>query len=206
MKKNVVSFVFAVIALLFTAQVSAQDGPVSFGFKAGTNLSNYRLGGNLSGSKSKLSVGGSFGGFAKVDLSTNFALQAGIDAYYKSSKLKSTTDNSADKFKTYGVEVPLFAIVQGGAGSGNLFIGAGPYVGYGLSAKSGGVNLYKDAAEPGMPAMKRFDYGFGGIVGYDINKHWQINGSYQLGLADLDKARGSSMKSQGASIGVAYSF
>lgn len=206
MKKNVVSFAFAVTALLFTTQVSAQDEPVSFGIKAGTSLSNYRLGGDLSGSKSKMSLGGSFGGFVKVDLSTNFALQAGIDAYYKSSKLESATDNSADKFKSYGVEVPLFAIVQGGVGSGNLFIGAGPYVGYGLSAKSDGVDLYKDTAEQGTPAMKRFDYGVGGIVGYDFDRNWQINGSYQFGLADLNEAKGSSMKSHGASIGIAYKF
>lgn len=206
MKKNVVTFVFAVSAMLFTTEVSAQEGPVSYGFKAGTNLSNYRLGGNLSGSKSKMSVGGSVGGFAKVDLSTNLALQVGIDAYYKSSKLESPKYNSAGKFKSYGVEVPLFAIVQGGAGSGNLFIGAGPYIGYGLSAKSGGVNHYKDAGEIGKPTMKRFDYGFGGIAGFDINENWQINGSYQFGLTDLDEANGSSMKSQGASIGVSYSF
>jgi len=206
MKKNVVTFLLAVGALIFSTQLSAQDKPVSFGFKAGTSLSNYRLGGDMNSSKSKMNFGGSVGGFVKVDLSANFALQTGIDVYYKASKLESATDNSADKFKSYGVEVPLFGIIQGAVGSGKVFIGAGPYVGYGLSAKSDGVNLFEKNSETGKPAMKRFDYGFGGIVGYDFDKNWQINASYQLGLADLDKAKGGSMKSHGASIGIAYKF
>lgn len=35
MKKNVLTFAFAVGALIFSAQLSAQDTPVSVGFKAG---------------------------------------------------------------------------------------------------------------------------------------------------------------------------
>ena len=54
--------------------------------------------------------------------------------------------------------------------------------------------------------MNRFDYGVGGIIGYDFNKNWQINASYQFGLADLHKAGGGSMKSHGAAIGVVYKF
>lgn len=76
MKKNVVTFLLAVGALIFTTQLSAQDQPVSFGIKAGSNLSNYRLGGDMKGLKSKMSIGGSFGAFVKYDLSNNFALQS----------------------------------------------------------------------------------------------------------------------------------
>jgi len=55
-------------------------------------------------------------------------------------------------------------------------------------------------------AMSRFDYGVGGIIGYDFDKNWQINANYQLGLADLDKAKGSAMKSNGAAFGIVYKF
>lgn len=71
--------------------------------------------------------------------------------------------------------------------------------------KLNGVDLFKKNNGTGTK-MKRFDFGAGGIFGYDFNANWQINASYQFGLADLDKANGSSMKSHGASIGLAYKF
>ncbi|HWV72735.1 MAG TPA: porin family protein [Pseudosphingobacterium sp.] len=206
MKKNTLAFLLAVGTLFFSTQLWAQDSPLSFGVKAGTNLSNYRLGGDMKGFKSKRKIGGSFGGFVKYDLSTNFALQSGIDVYYEISNLESKLDKSSTKFKSFGVEIPLYGMVQGELGSGKAFIGVGPYIGYGILAKAGGVNLFKKNSEMGAPALNRFDYGVGGIMGYQFDKNWQINVSYQFGLADLHKAKGGSMKSQSAAIGIAYKF
>lgn len=205
MKKNVLTFVFAMAALIFSTQLSAQDNPVSAGFKASTGLSNYRLGGDMKSFTSKMSIGGSVGGFVKYDLSSNFALQSGIDLYYNTSKLDVKSDKSSNKLKSFGVEIPLYGIVQGELGSGKAFIGAGPYVGYGISTKLDGVNVFKKNNRTGT-VMNRFDYGLGGIVGYDFDKNWQINASYKFGLADLHKAKGGSMKSHGAAIGMAYKF
>lgn len=205
MKKNMLTFVFAVGTLIFSTQLSAQENPLSVGFKAGTGLSNYRLGGDMKSLKSKMSFGGSAGVFIKYDLSPNFAVQSGIDVYYNTSKLESLTDKSSDKLKSFGVEIPLYGIVQGELGSGKAFIGAGLYAGYGISTKLDGVNLYKKNNGTGT-TMNRFDYGVGGIVGYDFDKNWQINASYKFGLADLHKGKGGSMKNQGASIGIAYKF
>ncbi|OFX54824.1 MAG: hypothetical protein A2W86_08575 [Bacteroidetes bacterium GWD2_45_23] len=191
---------------MFSTQLSAQDNPVSIGIKAGTSLSNYRLGDDMKGFKSKMNIGGSVGGFIKYDISTNFALQSGIDVYYKTSELESKADKSSDKLKSLGVEIPIYGVFQVKAGNGNFFIGAGPYIGYGISTKSDGVNLFKKSSEAGMAAMNRWDYGVGGIIGYDFAKNWQINASYQFGLADLHKSKGGSMKSHGAAIGIAYKF
>lgn len=126
MKKNVVTFVFAVGALIFSTGLSAQDKPLSFGFKAGTSLSNYRLGGDMKGFKSKMNIGGSVGGFVRYDLNTNFVLQTDAEDYYKTSKLESKTDRSSDELKSFGVEIPVYAIIQGKLGNGKAFIGAGP--------------------------------------------------------------------------------
>ena len=205
MKKNMLKFVFAVGTILFSTQLSAQDNPLSVGFKAGANLSNYRLSGDMKSLKSKISFGGSVGGFIKYDLSPNFALQSGVDVYYNTSKLESSTNKSSDKLKSLGVEIPLYGIVQGKIGSGKAFIGTGPYVGYGISTKLDGANIYNKNNSTGT-TMNRFDYGLGGIIGYDFAKNWQINASYKFGLADLHKGRGGSMKNQGASIGIAYKF
>ncbi|MFD1771445.1 porin family protein [Sphingobacterium suaedae] len=201
MKKNVITFFLAVGAWIFSSQLSAQEFPVSVGFKAATNLSNYRLSGGVEGN-SKMSIGGSLGGIVKYDISPNFALQSGIDFYYRTSKL----GNQTDKIKSFGVEIPLYGIVQGELGRGKAFIGAGPYIGYGISAKSSGVSLFKPNSTTGRSTMNRLDYGVGGIIGYDLGKNWQINATYQFGLADLKKTNGGSMKTQVTSIGLAYKF
>jgi hypothetical protein len=206
MKKYVVSSVFVMAAAMFSTQLSAQDNPVSVGFKAGTSLSDYRLGGDMKGFKSKMNLGGSVGGFIKYDISTNFALQSDIDVYYRTSELESKADKSSDKLKSWGVEIPLYGIFQVKLGNRKAFIGAGPYAGYSISAKSGGVNLFKKNSETEKAAMSRLDYGVGGIIGYDFNKNWHINASCQFGLADLHKGKGGSMKSHSAAIGIAYKF
>jgi hypothetical protein len=206
MTKNVVAFVVAVGTLFFSTQLSAQDSPISVGFQAGTNLSSYRLDGAMTSSKSKMGIGGSVGGFFKYDLSQNFALRSGIDVHYRNFETEALTNYPAGKFKSFGIEVPLYGVVQGAIGSGKVFIGAGPYVGYGLGAKSNGVNLFKSSRETGTAAMNRFDYGAGGIIGYDFARNWQINASYRYGMADLLKSKEADMNSQSASIGIAYMF
>lgn len=204
MKKNVLTFVFALGALIFATGLSAQEKAVSVGFKAGAGLSNYRLGGDMKGFKSKMGIGGTVGTILNYEVSPNFALQSGLDIYYNTSKLEPKKGGSSAKIKSFGVEIPLYAILQGKMGTGKAFIGAGAYLGYGISTKADGVNLYKKNA--GDLAMNRFDYGLAGIIGYDFNKNWQVNAAYRFGLADLHKVSRGSMKNHGARIGVAYKF
>lgn len=206
MKKNVCTFFLASATLLLSAELSAQDNPISIGFKAGTSVSNYRLSGNMEGCTSKIGVGGSVGGFIKYDINQNFALQSGLDIYYQTSKLETIADNTSNKIKSLGVEIPLYGVLQGALGSGKAFIGAGPYVGYGIITKANGVSLFKNSDSAGRPAMNRFDYGVGGIIGYDFDRNWQVNATYQFGFANLHKAKGGAMKNQTASIGLAYKF
>lgn len=204
MKKKLIPFILAV-GVLTVFNLSAQDKKlVSIGFKAGTNLSHYRLGGHMKDFKSKMSIGGSIGAFVKLDLTSNFGLQSGIDFHYKTSKLENKIDQSTNKLKSFGIEIPLYGMIQGELGRGKAFIGAGPYVGYGISTKSDGINLLKNNGAMGAPAMNRLDYGVGGILGYDVSKNWQIHARYQFGLADLHEAKGNTMKSQGITIGIAY--
>jgi len=206
MKKNMLTLAFALSTLLFSTQLSAQESKLSLGFRANSSLSNYSLSGQAKSLKSKMGIGGSAGGFIKYDLTPNFAVQSGIDVYFHSSKLESTGSTSSRKLNSFGVEIPLYGIIQGELGSGKAFIGAGPYAGYGISAKLGGVSLFKENGTPDMPALNRFDYGVGGIIGYEFDQHWQLKANYQFGLADLDKAKGAGMKSRVASVGIAYKF
>jgi hypothetical protein len=206
MKKNVIALVCATVVLMFSSQLSAQDTPISVGVKVGSSLSNYRLGGNMKSFNSKMNIGGLLGGFVKYDLSRNFTLQSGIDFYYKTSDMEYKSDESSDKYKYWGAEIPVYGIFQVKLGSGKGFVGAGPYLGYGISAKSDGVNLFKKNNETQEATLKRLDCGIEGIIGYDFDKDWQINASYQFGLTDQHKAKGGFMKSQSLAIGLIYKF
>ena len=156
--------------------------------------------------KSRMDIGGSLGGFMKYDVSANFALQAGVDVLYSTSKLESKSNKSSSKYKSLIIELPLYGILQKEIGIGRAFLGAGPYIGYAISTKASGIDQFKKNTATGKATMNRFEYGLGGIFGYAFNDHWQINANYRFGLADLRKDDGSSMKTHGASVGVAYSF
>lgn len=108
-----------------------------------------------------MDIGGSFGGFVKYEITENFAFQSGIDVYYRVSELESKTDKSSGKPKSFGIKVPLYGILQGDLGSGKAFIGAGPYVGYGINAKPDEIYLFKKNSETVQVSMNRLDFGAG---------------------------------------------
>ena len=95
-------------------------------------------------------------------------------------------------------------------GKGKGFIGAGPYVGLGLDAKNqpGNINLYKKYVKTDLKAMNRWDFGVGGIIGYEFNKILTISASYQGGFINiLDAGKDDmSMKNEILSVGVGIRF
>ena len=55
-------------------------------------------------------------------------------------------------------------------GSGKIFIGADPYVGFGLDARqsSGNIDLYQKDAAIGKAIMHRWDFGLGAMFSYEF--------------------------------------
>lgn len=185
-----------------TAQVNAQT--ISGGVKADAGMSGLLLK-NAPDAKSKLGFGGSAGGFLKLELSENFAIQPELLFQLKNSKLESKSTKAKSDYQYFGLQLPVYALGQFNLGSGKFYAGAGPYIGYGLSAKQkldgDKINLYKDKA------MKRFDFGAGALVGYEFSNKIQINAGYKMGLVALNKANGGSKtRNHELSIGVGYRF
>lgn len=206
MKKIVTTLAVITALLMISSQLTAQEKALSFGIKGGVNLSNFRLGGDMKNYKSEMNAGGSFGSFIKYDISPYFAIQSGIDTHYRTSDMKSKQDNSTVKFKYLGMEIPVYAIYQMPIGNGKLFVGAGPFVGFGMNAKLDGKKLFKKDNETGKAPMNRWDYGIGSIAGFDFGKRWQINASYQFGLIDLYKSKSGSMRSQALNVGIVFKY
>jgi hypothetical protein len=199
MKKVMLS---VVVLGLWATQINAQS--TSFGVKVDASMSNFAVSdmGNL---QSTMKVGGSIGGFLKIDFSEYFAIQPELSFLYQSSEMKLASAKS--DFEYWGLEVPVYAVAQLTHDEGNrAYIGVGPVFGCGFSAKSGDTNLYKDNA--GLLQMQRFNVGAGVLVGYEFPFRMQINASYRYGFFNtLKEPVGDAfLHAQYVSLGIGYRF
>ena len=195
-KKLVLSL--AVILGLGLSQVNAQ---ISGGVKAGANMSNYFLK-DMGGSKSKMKVGATIGGFAKYEFNDMFAVQGDLLFHYKASEFENKALRTKTDMEYWGMEIPVYGIIQKNFGTGKGYFGAGPYVGLRFSNENDGTDLYDH------DTMHRFDFGVGCMIGYELGLGLQINAGYQVGLINtLDSGKGDSkMRTQTISLGLAYRF
>jgi opacity protein-like surface antigen len=60
----------------------------------------------------------------------------------------------------------------------------------------------------GDKEMKRWDFGFGALLGYELSNKLQINAAYQVGVINqLDRLKDDAkVRSQAVSLGVGYRF
>lgn len=204
MKKIVLAL--AVILGLGCSQVNAQT-TISGGVKADANMANFLLT-DLDAQKSTMKVGASLGGFMKVEFGENFALQPELLFHYKQSKME--TGKLEDDFEYWGMEIPVYAIGQMKMGAGKGFVGVGPYVGYGFSAKykDADKDLYKKDKLTDKAVLNRWDFGLGATLGYEFNSGFSVSASYKIGLIDtLDALKDdATMRNQSVSLGVGYRF
>ncbi|ARK10448.1 porin family protein [Fibrivirga algicola] len=83
------------------------------------------------------------------------------------------------KVATNFIELPIQAMYGLDAGAGRVVLGAGPYVGYALSAAVDGKST------PFEAGSKRFDYGAALSVGYEMPSGLSVSAYYSHGFADM---------------------
>ncbi len=201
----------ACLSLLMTAglvKVNAQS-PISYGVKAELNMSNFFLS-DLDNYSSRMKAGPNLGGFMKIDLHENFAIQPELSFFYRSSKIKKEGAKN-DNFEQWGMQIPVYAIGQTNLGNGRFYGGVGPFVGLGFDAKrkiknADNIDLYKKV--DGDKEMNRWDFGFGALLGYELSNKFQINATYQVGVINqLDRLKDDAkLRSQVVSLGLGYRF
>lgn len=192
--------IIGVMLLLGIGMGQAHAQIVSFGVKAEGNLSNFIIK-KMPGADSELGFGATVGGFAKLNVSRGFALQPELQVHYQSSKFKQSGKKRS--YEYFGLEIPVYAMGEFFTRAGHrYYIGLGPYIGFGLSAKfdKPKEKLYKN------DALQRFDFGGKAMIGYEFANGIQINASYRMGLIDMvDKGQGK-LRNQAISLGVGYRF
>lgn len=175
-----------------------------FGIKAGVSLAKGVYEYTETGISTANLIGFQAGLIAEIPLSDALYLNSGALFSQKGTKLSML--GVEIKFPVNYVEVPLNLAYKYDLGPLKLFAQAGPYLGYGLSAKviSGGTEETIDFGTE-VDQMKRLDYGanFGG--GIEIGAI-QIGANYGLGLANMSNDPDETMKNGVLSFTVAVLF
>ena len=194
--------------LTTTTTTTTVNAAVSFGIKANANMSGLIIR-DMNDYQSNMKYGASAGVFMKIE-SRSFALQYELLLRYRVYGLENKSKQTPTDYKYWGLEFPIYWMGQIKAGSGKFFIGAGPFVSFGLDAKQDpdNVDLYRKDETSGKSIMQRWDFGLGAIAGYEFKNGISINVGYQAGLINMLSAEkdNSTMKNQTVGLGIGYKF
>ena len=200
-----------------TMSTSNAAKPVSVQIRAGVNFQN--INGKVAGVDADGDLLTAFHAGVEVPImiAPEFYLQPGALYSMKGAKDK----NSSDKTQISYVEVPINFVYKPMLGMGNLILGVGPYVAFGIGGKlksSSGdedikfdndITLVQAAADP---YLKRMDFGGNLLAGYQLSSGLLFQLNAQLGMSNIfPKINGSSnndykLKNTGFGISLGYAF
>lgn len=213
--KTIIKTSLIAIALLIGVNASAQDKPVTFGVKAGVNLSN--VGGDATGTDAK--IGFQVGLTLDYALTQDVYLLSGLNFTTKGFKLK----NAALDFSELGLgdyvgdvtvnpiylELPIhIGYKLKVAENTKITFQVGPYLAYGIEGKA--TAKYSGGEESGnvfsTGGFKEFDFGFGLGVGAEFGKI-AANIGYDFGFVNVADTNGNGkLKNRNAYLTFGYKF
>jgi len=198
------------IVLLTITSVNAQ---IRFGVKAGANLSTLYVSGDRQGINSEQynpRFSYHFGGMMEYSFSRIFSIQPEFIYLNQGANLKKENSfGMKDGHITLNsLQLPINLKATFGLGKNKVFVYGGPYLSYNIYGKAKGkidgkthdVELFSKGSN-----MRRWDYGFGIGAGMEINK-FTIGIGNQIGHADINKTKGSKMKTGSVTVSVGYFF
>lgn len=224
---------FAIVSLFINQHVSAQTSPVSFGIKAGYNLSgatvNDATGTN---SKSGYHIGGTF----EYSLSKKFLIQSGLIFSTKGSKIHQLNasgyipqpPDDTHTFNQSYLVLPIYGAYKLNVKKDfNIVFGAGPYLGYGIGGRTT-QKLNKGSWSEGVTeiswntfgdgifdetrdwlrgtTLKRLDIGVGANVNFEY-RQFILGIGYEQGLkniAEQDNRQNLDYKNNSFQFSIAY--
>ncbi|MBL7805964.1 MAG: PorT family protein [Saprospiraceae bacterium] len=208
------SLKYSLFAILFLGSVSFAAAQVDFGVKAGFNLANVSLSGlGEDDLDTKMLPTFQVGAVADINISENFAIQPGVLLSGKGFRVEE--EFLGETFKStispMYLQVPVNFLYKG-----NMFyVGAGPYVGFGLFGKSkfegGGESDSEDISFGNSEDddWAPLDFGANLEAGVILGQI-RIGAGYALGLANVipSDVRGDDESARNGviSVNVAYMF
>ncbi|WP_392471110.1 porin family protein [Sphingobacterium cellulitidis] len=203
----------AIVAL----SIGAANAQTTYGLKAGMNFGKIA---NFDSQKLKPSY--FVTGFADIPLSGKFSIQPGISLQGKGTRIEdeipifqqsSTTTNKSD-LNLMSIEIPVNAVYYVPVGNGDIFLSAGPYLGYNISGKiknsssNSNTTRSEDVSFSGdNKMMNRWDAGINFAVGYKLTNGLLIQAGYGLGLSNLNASENSKkFSTRTMNFGIGYQF
>lgn len=179
---------FICVGLLMGTVAFAQTSSLGFGLKAGVNFPKYNFSGSNSNFETNSSTNFHVTGFLDAPLGRNFSVQPGISLQGKGGELLSSSVGTVTQ-NTMWLEVPVNFVAKVPMGNSNFFIGAGPYIGFGLSGKNKYDSDWGSAEEEfefgSNGTLKSTDFGVNFIAGFHLGQGFLIHAGYGLGLSDI---------------------
>ncbi len=192
----------------------------TFGIHGGVNFFNI-TGKNRSGAdlNNEVVTGFSGGVNAEIPLGAGVYLQPGVDFTRKGA------ENGNYKTTLNYVDIPVNFIYKPILGTGNLVLGAGPYLGIGVGGKTKFSNAGNTAAieqdvvftndyntnTPLVPQFSKLDAGANFLAGYEFANKLSLNLKAQLGLKNINPDTNNSddetsLKNTGFGVSLGYRF
>lgn len=170
-------------------------GRTTFGVRAGVNFQNI-TGNDASDDEleNDLATGFNVGINAEIPVGTGFYLQPGV--LYSS---KGANWSNGSKVKVNYLEVPVNFVYKPVLGTGNLLLGFGPYVAFGMGGRAedanGNVadvvfNNERDLTEPDVQ-FRPIDAGGNLLAGYEFANKFSFQLNAQLGLVNINPENGA---------------
>ena len=187
MKKSILFILFALVSVVGFSQITGWNA------KVGMNISNYTGDADMNAK-----IGFKLGGGFEYAFDNTWSLQPSLFVSSKGAKQDELTINA------YYLELPVmaaarFAVVDGQ----NVVVKAGPYLACGIAGKYKIAGVKEDFFGDNGGG-KRFDFGLGVGVAYEINRFF-VDLTGEFGLTKVYDASGSP-KNLNFSIGVGYKF
>ncbi len=184
--------ILAVTALIFSVGAFAQSQDLGYGIKAGVNFPKYSFGSGDNKVESKAATNFYVTAYLDAPIFTDYLyIQPGVSYQGKGAKLIET-DQADYKQNTSWIEVPVNVVIKFPTGTaGHFFVGAGPYVAFGISGKNkisddhGNSTEVDDFKFGSDKSQKGTDFGFNFLAGYQLTSGLIINGGYGLGVTNI---------------------
>lgn len=209
---NTIKVSLIVIALLIVTGVNAQNKPLTFGVRAGMNISNVRS--DFEDTKARFGINA--GVTADYMLAPNIYLLTGLDFTNKGSKISNDPNL---KLNLSYIQLPVHAGYKFPlVGDTHFVLHAGPYLAFATDGKwkmkGESVDAFSDNAESVGLKLKRFDFGLAFGIGAEFGK---INAGINcdLGLVNIADSKaiqidgieyGGSIKNMSVSLSLGYKF
>ena len=209
MKKILLTFcLFSTITTISFAQ------SFNFGVKAGLNLSNYSVNPPTTWGTKNL-TGFHAGVIADIGLK-NISIQPGLFFTTKGEVIpENMMQNTGQNLGVYNakevlnyIELPVNLLYKVKAAPlVKIYFGGGPYLAYGISGhgtQAGAFSTYTVHFDSN--GYKNPDYGFNFVAGVELFKKLLIDANYGLGLGNLSRADGLTIRNRVIGVSVGYLF